>query len=112
MHKAGSTSEWAKRYLRKANNWLAAVVVLVPLLPAFKGPRRATIPRCDAPSYFAICDPFVPGLIISNGNGGSIWVRSTWSKGPAENAGICPGDQIVAIDGISVSQTSAQQHLR
>jgi hypothetical protein len=43
---------------------------------------------------FGICDPFVPGTIISPEG----YVYDVWSFGPAEKAGICPGDKIVQVN--------------
>jgi C-terminal processing protease CtpA/Prc len=59
---------------------------------------------CEAPSLIGICDPYVPGTIIAKSpDGRVITVLDTWPDGPAEKAGICPRDQIVAVDGIPVS---------
>jgi predicted metalloprotease with PDZ domain len=57
-----------------------------------------SIPGCPAPSYFGICNPYVPGVFIGADDNGVISVRSTWHDGPAEKAGICPGDKIVTVD--------------
>lgn len=63
---------------------------------------------CEAPAYFGICDPFVPGVIIQGEEPPSVSHRqvvtvTTWPGGPADKAGVCPGDLIVAVNGVSVS---------
>jgi hypothetical protein len=55
---------------------------------------------CSAPSYLGICNPYVPGTFIKVNEKGAIPVLGTWYNGPAERAGICPGDKIVAVNGI------------
>lgn len=57
-----------------------------------------SVPGCPGPSYFGICNPYVPGVFILPDDNGAISVLSTWHDGPAEKAGICPGDKIVAVD--------------
>jgi len=58
---------------------------------------------CAAPSYFGLCDPYVPGTIIRRlPDMKAITVINTWPDGPAEKSGICPGDQIIAVNGIPV----------
>jgi S1-C subfamily serine protease len=69
------------------------------LLAASVTAQLAThIPGCPAPSYFGICNPYVPGVFIVPDDNGAISVVSTWHDSPAEKAGICPGDKIVAVD--------------
>ncbi len=51
--------------------------------------------------YVGICDPYVPGTIIVIPENKPITVMSTWPQGPAERAGICSGDQILAVNGVS-----------
>jgi len=55
---------------------------------------------CSAPTYLGICNPYVPGTFIKVSEKGAIPVLGTWYRGPAERAGICPGDKIVAVNGI------------
>ena len=58
---------------------------------------------CAVPAYFGICDPYVPGTIIrSRPDMKSINVITTWPDGPAEKSGICPGDQIIAVNELPV----------
>ena len=74
---------------------LAALALLVGSATA---QLATSIPGCPAPSYFGICNPYVPGVFIRPDDNGAISVLSTWHDGPAEKAGICPGDKIVAVD--------------
>jgi membrane-associated protease RseP (regulator of RpoE activity) len=67
---------------------------------------------CPAPSYFGICDPYVPGVFIRAGDKGTISVVSTWHDGPAEKAGICPGDKIVAVDEAVAGDSSWDRLVR
>ena len=60
--------------------------------------------QCDTPEYFKEFDAFVPGTIIFLSGDGTVRVMSTWPGGPADQAGICPGDQIVAANGVSGSE--------
>jgi len=58
---------------------------------------------CAAPVYFGLCDPCVPGTIIGEApDMKAIEVINTWPDGPAEKAGVCPGDAITAVNGIPV----------
>lgn len=43
-----------------------------------------------------MCNPFVPGIIYGNSRVGPVIV-SVWPGGPAEQAGLCPGDLIRAV---------------
>jgi hypothetical protein len=52
---------------------------------------------CDAPEYFGLCDPYVPGIITRLRDYQTIPVRDTWPGGPAEKAGVCPGDIVLAV---------------
>lgn len=67
---------------------------------------------CDSAEYFGICDPFVPGTIIGGGNYKAVLVYDTWPDGPAERAGICPGDQIVSVNGVSSFENTMERMLR
>ncbi|MGH9685764.1 MAG: PDZ domain-containing protein [Candidatus Acidiferrales bacterium] len=51
--------------------------------------------------YVGICDPYVPGTIITIPRDKPITVLSTWPQGPAERSGICSGDEILAVNGVS-----------
>jgi C-terminal processing protease CtpA/Prc len=58
---------------------------------------------CAAPVYFGICDPYVLGTRIHRPPDiKTIDVLDTWPDGPAEKAGMCPSDQITAVNGILV----------
>jgi S1-C subfamily serine protease len=77
---------------------IAAWVIPRSLLGASKPQGAAT---CDAPEYFGVCDPYVPGTIIEPSDKKPILVATTWPGGPADKAGICAGDKIVAVNGVS-----------
>jgi len=68
---------------------------------------------CVAPAYFGICDPYVPGTIIRRSpDMKAITVVNTWPDGPAEKSGVCPGDQIVVVNGIPVPGHTWDQMLK
>jgi len=68
---------------------------------------------CEAPELFGICNPFVPGTIVaSRGQREPIRVVSTWPDGPAERAGVCPGDYIVRVNSVSASDNVQDRMLR
>ena len=92
--------------------FLAITLVLLRTLPALAQQTLDGAKACQAPEYFGICDAFVPGTMISGGNGRPLDVFGTWPSGPAEKAGVCPGDQIVAVDGVSALQNTAARMLR
>ncbi len=58
---------------------------------------------CDAPSYFGMCNPYVPGIIARSAPHGGVLVVTAWPSGPADQAGLCPGDQFVSVNGIAIS---------
>jgi C-terminal processing protease CtpA/Prc len=94
--------------------FITGVVALTLSCAALSAQQPSTNSQeCAAPLISGICDPFVPGTII----GGSpdrqtINVYNTWPDGPAEKAGICPGDQIVAVDGVPVPGHNIPQMLK
>jgi C-terminal processing protease CtpA/Prc len=60
-----------------------------------------------------ICNPYVPGTIIGGSpDDKAINVLDTWPDGPAEKAGICPGDQIVAVNDVLVAGHAFEQMVR
>jgi predicted metalloprotease with PDZ domain len=67
--------------------------------------------HCDAPAYLGICDPYVPGTKISFEPKELIRVVDTWHRGPAERAGVCPGDTIVAVNGVLASANTSDRML-
>lgn len=74
--------------------------------------QPSTSPQgCDAPLIAGICDPYVPGAIITGGQGKTLLVINTWPEGPAEKAGICSGDQITAVNDVLVSGHTFSQML-
>jgi C-terminal processing protease CtpA/Prc len=85
---------------RFAYGFAAALVVCT----ACGAQQVPTSPQdCAAPSYFGMCDPYVPGTIIQGSpDMKAIKVITTWPDGPAEKSGVCPGDQIIAVNGIPV----------
>ncbi len=90
---------------------VAAIAVLA--LPGVAAAQLlGSAPTCPAPSYFGICDPYVPGVFIGPDDAGLISVVSTWHNGPAEKAGVCPGDKIVAINGGRSTGTNFADLLR
>ena len=79
---------------------IVADLMAFALLAGFTTAQMVTsVPGCPAPTYFGICDPYVPGVFINADEKGAISVLSTWHDGPAEKAGVCPGDKIVAVNG-------------
>jgi len=91
--------------LTKALVWL---VIVCPSSRLVARGQNGAAPRCDAPE----CDPFVPGTIISLSPEGHIKVNSTWPRGPADEAGICPGDEILSANGIQGSDTNFDNFLQ
>ncbi len=100
--------------MRPTQRFGAIAVVLAAQLWAFPAQKpSAPGQECDAPSYFGICDPYVPGTIIgATTDMKAIIVLGTWHDGPAEKAGVCPGDQIVAVNGIPVPGHTFLQMLK
>jgi len=80
--------------------FLSLVVVSAPI--PHEGQVGSNNP-CDAPEFVGICDPFVPGVIVGFSPNGGVRVVSTWPGGPADEAGVCPGDEIVAVGGAPAS---------
>ena len=71
-----------------------------------------SVPGCPAPAYFGICNPYVPGVFIKADEKGAISVISTWHDGPAEKAGICPGDKIMAVNRIGATGSNWDRLVR
>ncbi len=101
--------------MRHANRfWLAVAIMLIA------GARSQVLAKdanerskCDEGIEVAgICDPFVPGTMIQFRQSKPISVISTWHNGPAENAGVCPGDQILAVNGVSASENTSARMLK
>lgn len=67
---------------------------------------------CEAPEYYGICDPYVPGVVVGGRDRAPVPVLSTWPGGPAERAGICAGDRIVAANDLTASQNSWEGMIR
>jgi S1-C subfamily serine protease len=76
-------------------------IVRIAVLASLAAPTSAQVvtsaPGCPAPIYFGVCNPFVPGVFVADDKG-TMSVVSTWHDSPAEKAGICPGDKIVAVN--------------
>ncbi len=90
--------------------WLAiAILAVLALGRVAKGSEGED---CHAPEYFGICDPFVPGTVIRVTDYEPFIVISPWPDSPAERAGICPDDEIVAINGVSAIENTVQRMLR
>jgi C-terminal processing protease CtpA/Prc len=98
-----------KLELKSAVVGLAIMSTSPWLLPQGESPPTAP---CNAPSYFGMCDPFVPGTIIFLLPEGRIKVNSTWPGGPADQAGVCPGDQIISADGVPGSDGNFDAFLK
>ncbi len=81
-------------------------------MQAIAAPKGKAANYCIAPSYFGICDPYVPGTIGNPISKKGFIVYTTWPGGPAEKAGICAGDIIVGFNGISASTLDSDQILR
>lgn len=99
-----------KRTLSMLGLFLGLCTVVTPWL--FCQGETARGARCEAPGYFGACDSFVPGTIIGFGSNQGIRVVSTWPGGPAGEAGICPGDEIVAVNGVPASEEKIGEFLR
>jgi predicted metalloprotease with PDZ domain len=67
--------------------------------------------HCDAPEYFGMCDPYVPGTLVAFPPKRPIRVVDTWHDGPAERAGVCPGDEIVAVNGVVAANNTMDRML-
>ncbi len=90
-----------------------AIVLMVGASSQILADEEEKVLKCEEGIEVAgICDPFVPGTIIQFLESKPISVISTWHNGPAENAGVCPGDQILAVNGISASQNTSTRMLR
>jgi C-terminal processing protease CtpA/Prc len=87
-----------------AKRFASAFVGLLLICTVYSAQQVSTTPQdCVAPAYFGICDPYVPGTIIGmSPDKKAINVINTWPDGPAEKSGLCPGDQIIAVNGIPV----------
>jgi len=89
---------------------VAAVVLISCALEAHaKEARKGS--HCDAPEYFGVCDPYVPGTIAAFPEKQPIVVVDTWHDGPAERAGVCPGDQIIAVNGVPAAENTMDRML-
>lgn len=100
------------RHRMKLAPALAAIVCTLCAV-RLQGNQQASRPGgCEEPEYFGICDPFVPGTLVRLDEPKEFRVLSTWPRSPAEKAGICPGDQIVAVNTVSGSGGSLEPMLR
>lgn len=68
--------------------------------------------HCDGPEDFGICDPYVLGTIISLKQKQPIRVIRAWHDGLAEQAGVCPDDKIVAVNGVHAAESTSNRMLR
>ncbi len=82
---------------------LAGLAVLASYSLLFGQKPAAPAAPCDAPSYFGMCNPYVPGIIARSAPHGGVLVVTAWPSGPADQAGLCPGDQFVSVNGIAIS---------
>lgn len=92
---------------------VAAVVLIVAVSPRLFPQRRdETRPNCEAPEYFGICDPFVPGINLSSDEESGFRVGSAWPNGPADSAGVCPGDEVVAVADVPTASRDLAEVLK
>jgi len=71
---------------------------------------QSTNPKCGGVELFGICDPYVPGVLIKvQGDHRPILVIAVLAGGPADKAGLCPGDQIVGVNGLDLTQSTAER---
>jgi len=90
---------------------LVAAVVLISCALEAHAKQARKDSHCDAPQHAGVCDPYVPGTIISFPEKQPIGVVDTWHDGPAERAGVCPGDKIVAVNGVPAAENSMDRML-
>jgi len=95
----------------KRQPWLVALAVLVAFALNGQAQEARKDSRCDAPQYFGMCDPYVPGTMVSFPPKRPIIVVDTWHDGPAERAGVCPGDMIVAVNGVVAAENTMDRML-
>lgn len=87
-------------------------ITLISSLPSFKPLAFAATTEPCTLEVYGKCDPYVPGTIIVAPGYKPITVVSSWPDSPAEKAGICSGDQILAINGISASENTTARMLQ
>lgn len=87
----------------------AMVLIPCPLNGHAEEPRKGS--HCDAPEYFGMCDPYVPGTKITFPEKQPILVVDTWHEGPAERAGVCPGDKVVAVNAVPAAENTMERML-
>jgi len=98
--------------MREAYMAVCVMVGFLVLTPSVQSPKAQTVDRpCESIEAAGICDPYVPGTIINIPGNKPITVLGTWPQGPAEKAGICSGDQILAIDGLSTFDNTTTNRL-
>ncbi len=91
---------------------LTVVVVLAPCSLIFSQNAAAPAVPCQAPSFFGMCDPYVPGTIVMSAPQKGAQVVTTWPGGPADQAGVCPGDEFVSVNGAPTSGLGFTDFLR
>jgi C-terminal processing protease CtpA/Prc len=93
---------------------VASIAGLTLVCAAFPIQQPSTSQQdCEAPSYFGICDPYVPGIYIGGStDNNTLNAIDTWPDGPAEKAGICGGDHILAVNGVPVPGHTFEQMLK
>lgn len=91
--------------------FLIAASVLISCALDAPAKQARSDSHCDVPGYFGICDPYVPGTIISLPEKQPIRVVDTWHDGPAERGGVCPGDKIVAVNGVLAAENTRDRML-
>ncbi len=91
--------------------WLLVAVLMIPATLGGKAKQAQHSSRCEAPQYFNVCNPYVPGVLFATGDKRPISVIGTWHDGPAERAGVCPGDKIIAVNGVKSSENTSDRML-
>jgi hypothetical protein len=105
--------EGAMSLMRKNHRLVcAAMLFLVSIGGAPRLPRQPAAQTCDAIQVLRMCDPYVPGTIIAIPGKQPITVISTWPRGPAEKAGMCAGDRILAVNGVLASDNTRDRMLK
>jgi C-terminal processing protease CtpA/Prc len=115
MAKCGSPDEnpaGGQLKMREAIASVSAAIFFVVMSPSPLLHGLPKVQTCAAIENLGTCDAYVPGVIIGKpGPDQPMRVFGTWPQGPAEKAGICSGDQILAVNGVSTSDNPMTRSL-